>query len=99
MKDMYKLENEIHNVWAIKDLLRTFMWRYLDHPSPMSEDDVANTIMGIEYIFDMQMEKLFDVYKQVAKLDEYAPAEVKKHREKVLQKIFDKTEGKKGKEK
>ena len=94
MKDLYRLESYIHQVWTTKETLNTLLWRLLDHPAPMTEDQIANTIIGIENIFDMNMEKLFDEYKKIAQLDEYAPAEAKALREELLAGIISKKKGK-----
>ena len=37
----------------------------------MTEDEVSNMIYGIKQIHDMRMEKLFEVFRKVHKLDEY----------------------------
>jgi hypothetical protein len=64
------------------------MWRYLDHPEQMSEDEMANQLMAVGYTLDLYCEKLFDEYKQVCQIDEYAPPEVIIEREKLLRKIY-----------
>lgn len=79
-----KLEDGIHAVWGVKDIVDTFMWRYLDHPKPMTEDEVWNHLAAISTLLDLHCEKLFDTYCQVFKLDNYAPDDVMAHREKVL---------------
>jgi len=60
----------------------------------MSEDEVWNYVSGIANVFDLHMEKLFDVYKQEFQLDEYATPEQIAYREKFLAEIF-KKKGKK----
>jgi hypothetical protein len=64
------------------------MWRYLDHPEHMTEDQMANQLMAVEYTLDLYCEKLFDEYKQICQIDEYAPPEVIIEREKLLRKIY-----------
>ena len=87
-KDIRDLETHIHNLWTVKQQVNTLMWRYLDHPEQMTEDDMANQLMAVEYTLDLYCEKLFDEYKQVCQIDEYAPYEVKIEREKLLKKIY-----------
>jgi len=79
-----KIEDGINAVWGIKDVLSTFLWRYVDHPKPMTEDEVWNHIYSIECLLDLHCEKLMDTYCQVYKLNEYAPDEVKAYRESIL---------------
>jgi len=87
-KDIRDLETHIHNLWTVKQQVNTLMWRYLDHPEQMTEDEMANQLMAVEYTLDLYCEKLFDEYKQVCQIDEYAPYEVKVAREKLLRKIY-----------
>ena len=88
MKEIRDLETHIHNLWTVKEQVRILLWRYLDHPEVMTEDEMANHLMAIEYTLDLYCEKLFDEYKQIARLDEYAPPEAKAWREKMLKKIY-----------
>jgi hypothetical protein len=90
MKEIRDLETHIHNLWTVKEQVRTLLWRYLDHPEQMSEDEMANHLIAIEYTLDLYCEKIFDEYKQIAQLDEYATEEAKAYREKLLKKMFKK---------
>jgi hypothetical protein len=92
--DYQKIEDGINNVWGVKDVVDTFMWRYLDHPVPMTEDEVWNHLSAISTLLDMHCEKLMDSYCQVYKLNQYAPDDVKEHREKVLKEFFKKAKKK-----
>ena len=90
MKEIRDLETHIHNLWSVKEQVRTLLWRYMDHPEVMTEDDMANQLIAIEYTLDLYCEKIFDEYKQIAQLDEYATEEAKAYREKLLKKIYKK---------
>lgn len=90
MKEIRDLETHIHNLWTVKEQVRTLLWRYLDHPEIMTEDDMANQLIAIEYTLDLYCEKIFDEYKQIAQLDEYATEEAKAYREKLLKKMYKK---------
>ena len=87
MKSIRDLEQHIHKLWGIKDQVDTLMWRYLDHPEPMTEDEMANQLMAIAYTLDMYCEKLFDEFKKIAQLDEYAPDDIKAMRAELLKKL------------
>lgn len=84
------LEPHIHNLWSVKEQVRTLLWRYMDHPVPMTEDDIANQLIAIEHTLDLYLEKLFDEYKKICEIDEYAPPEVIEKRNKMLQKLLKK---------
>ena len=90
MKEIRDLETHIHNLWTVKEQVRTLLWRYLDHPEQMSEDEMANQLLAIECVLDLYCEKIFDEYKQIAQLDEYATEEAKAYREKLLKKMYKK---------
>ena len=84
------LESHIHNLWSVKEQVKTLLWRYMDHPVPMTEDDMANQLMSIEYALDLYLEKLFDEYKKICQIDEYAPPDVIAERNKMLKKLLKK---------
>jgi hypothetical protein len=74
------LENAITNVWAVKEDLNLFLWRYLDHPQAMTEDEVWNMVAGISNVLDLRCEKLWDTYCKKFELDHYASEEKKAYR-------------------
>jgi hypothetical protein len=43
----------------------------------MTEDEVSNMIYGIKQMHDMRMEKLYEMFRKVHKLDEYCTDPVK----------------------
>jgi hypothetical protein len=83
-----RIETEIHNLWMVKTHLDVFLEMYCDSPRPMTEDQVWNYVAGIGNVLELQMEKLFDVYKQEFQLDEYATDEQKAYRELILSKLY-----------
>lgn len=87
--DYQKIEDGIVAVWGVKDVINTFLWRYLDHPKPMTEDEVWNHVYAIECLLDLHCEKLMDTYCQVYELNQYASAETKERRAQVLQGLAD----------
>ena len=87
-------ECRIHQIWGIKEHIDTLLWRYMDHPEIMTEDEMANQLLAISCTLDLYCEKLFDDYKKYFELDEYAPPEVKARREELLKKVFKDTKKK-----
>ena len=71
MKDRFDLETAILDAWHTKDDLDLFLKGFMDHPDPMSENEVANAILGLMAIHDLRCRQLYEVYKQVFKLDEW----------------------------
>jgi hypothetical protein len=86
--DYFDLETVIHQAWQTSDDLDLLYKHYSDAPRPMTEDELANAFLGIKMLNDMRMEKLFDMYRRIFELDEYASDEVKAYREKVLSNLL-----------
>jgi len=84
MKNRFDLENDIMNVWAVKDHLDKVIWRMMDHPEVMSEDQVWNHLEAVKNNIDLHCEALMDTFCQVFQLNEYATQEMKDLRQKVL---------------
>jgi hypothetical protein len=64
--DRFDLEQDIMNCWQVVDDLKTFSKRYLDG-AKMSEDDVANLLIGLETLYQMKFEQLFATFEQCIK--------------------------------
>jgi hypothetical protein len=86
--DYFDLETVIHQAWQTSEDIDLFIQQYYDGPRPMTEDEVFNVVHGIKLLNDMRMEKLFDMYRRIFELDEYASDEVKAYREKVLSNLL-----------
>jgi hypothetical protein len=84
MKDRFDLEAAIMDVWATKDHLDKVIWRMIDHPEVMSEDQVWNHLEAVKMNIDLHCEKLMDTFCQVFELNEYASDEVKAMRAAIL---------------
>jgi len=82
-----EIENGINAVWGVKDVINTFLWRYMDHPRPMTEDEVWNHVYSIECLLDLHCEKLMDTYCKVYELNEYASDEAKARRDAIFNSV------------
>ena len=65
--DRFNLEAEIMNVWNTKDDLNAITSRMMDDPDPMSEDDIANVLIGLSELHDIRCKKLFNVFESMVK--------------------------------
>jgi hypothetical protein len=65
------LESAIMVAWQTSDDLDLLFRHHGDHPKPMTEDEVANALLGIKILHDMRMEALMDKYCQKFELDQY----------------------------
>ena len=84
MKNRFDLENDIMNVWAVKDNLDKVIWRMMDHPEVMSEDQVWGHLEAVKSSIDLHCEALMDTFCQVFQLNEYATKEMKELRQQML---------------
>jgi hypothetical protein len=66
--EIYDLESEIMSVWNTKDDLESITYRLMDDPDgPMSEDDIANVLIGLTELHDIRCKKLFNVFEAILK--------------------------------
>jgi hypothetical protein len=84
-KSRVNLEEDILNIWTIKQDLETFLQMYCDSPQHMTEDQVYNYVYSIGNILDLRMERLWDTFCQCFELDEYATDEAIAERIKLWQ--------------
>ena len=62
------LEDKIMSVWGTVEDIDTFLYRYLDSPAgEMSEDDIANTLLGIKTLHEQRCQRLWDAFEEILK--------------------------------
>ena len=79
-----EIEDGISAIWGIKDIVDTLIWRCMDHPRVMTEDEMHNHLFAISTLIELHCEKLMDTYCKVYNLNEYASDEVKAKRAQIL---------------
>ena len=67
----FDLENAIYQVWQTSDDLDLFFKHHGDAPKPMTEDEVANTLLGLKQLHDIRCEALMDMMARVFELNQY----------------------------
>lgn len=77
MNPKIDLESAIMLAWQTSDDIDLLYKHHGDHPVPMSEDEIANALLGIKILHDMRMEKLMDTYCRKMELNEYCTDERK----------------------
>ena len=65
--EIFDLEAEIMSVWNTKDDLESITSRMMDDPDPMSEDEIANVLIGLTELHDIRCKKLFNVFESMIK--------------------------------
>jgi hypothetical protein len=64
--DRFDLEQDIMNCWQVVDDIKILTKRYLDGPV-MSQDEVANVLIGLEALYQIKFEQLFGTFEQCIK--------------------------------
>lgn len=73
-KTRFDLEQDICSIHDCIEDLKRLQWKLLDGPAgSMTEDEVANYLLGIEYTLRLRNEKLWDTFCAVFEVDHYAP--------------------------
>ena len=81
----WDMEDAIYKVWQTSDDLESFYKYHGDAEKPMTEDEVANTLLGIKMMHEMRCWQLMDMHARVFELNQYCTDPVKlADRERVL---------------
>jgi len=71
MNSRVDLESAIMLAWQTSEDIDLLFKHHCDAPKPMSDDEVANALLGIKTLHDMRMESLMDTYCRKFELDQY----------------------------
>lgn len=74
MADRFDLESAITAAWQTENDLELFVEQYYDGSKIMSQDDVANVLIGLKELHGLRMNKLWDTFTRSYKLDDYREA-------------------------
>jgi hypothetical protein len=65
------LEDYIYKVWQTADDIDTLFKYHGDAEKQMTEDEVANALLGLKSLHDMRCWQLMDMLRRVFELDQY----------------------------
>jgi len=71
MKNRCDLEQEITNFSLIIEELAMLNEQVLERETPMTQDEISNYLMALEYMCRLRFERLWDTFLQTYKLDQY----------------------------
>ena len=77
MNQKIDLESAIMLAWQTSEDIDLLYKHHGDHPVPMSDDEMANALLGVKVLHDMRMEALMDTYCRKMELNEYCVDPVK----------------------
>jgi hypothetical protein len=66
----HKLEELIMQAWSTAEDLDLLLWAMMDRPTPMTEDEQANMIIGITALHNSRMQKLLETYTAVLRTND-----------------------------
>ena len=66
----HKLEELIMQAWSTAEDLDLLLWSMMDRPTPMTEDEQANMIIGITALHNSRMQKLLEAYSAVLRTND-----------------------------
>jgi len=71
MKDRCDLEEEITKFSCIIEEIAMLNTQVLERDTPMTQDEIANYLMALEWICRLRFESLWDTFLQTYKLEKY----------------------------
>jgi hypothetical protein len=71
MKDRFDLEQEITKFSGIIEEIAMLNTQVLERDTPMTQDEIANYLMALEWICRLRFESLWDTFLQTYKLEKY----------------------------
>jgi hypothetical protein len=77
MNPQIDLESAIMVAWQTSEDIELLYRHHGDAPTPMTEDEVANALLGIKILHDMRCENLMDTYCKKMELNQYCTDPVK----------------------
>jgi hypothetical protein len=73
----FDLEAAIYKVWQTADDIETLYKYHGDAEKPMTEDEVANALIGLKQLHEMRCWQLLDMSARVFELNQYCTDPVK----------------------
>jgi hypothetical protein len=67
----FDLEDAIYKVWQTADDIETLYKYHGDADKRMTEDEMANILIGIKFLHEMRCWQLMDMKNRVFKLNQY----------------------------
>ena len=70
MKTRFDLEQEIMQCWNVTDDIKAIYTYHLDKQA-LTEDEMGNILIGLEKLYQIKFETLFDTFEQCLKQKEF----------------------------
>ena len=64
---MFRLEERIMDCWQITSDIKLVYEEHLDSDEPMSEDEMSNILIGLEYLYQRKFDRLLTEFEKVCR--------------------------------
>jgi len=61
--DRFTLESQIMECWSIREDIDNLMWAMRDSRSGMTEDEIDNYLIGLQSMYQVRFEKLWNTFE------------------------------------
>jgi hypothetical protein len=65
--DRFDLEQAIMSAWTTSEDIKLIWQQYYDGREKMSEDQVANLLLGLQEIHNLRCQKMWDIYEKMVR--------------------------------
>ena len=70
----FDLEQDLIKAWEVTGHIEELIRQHLDRPEgPFSEDELANRLQGIQYVAELNFQRIWDGYEMMIKQGRFAP--------------------------
>ena len=64
MSVRFDLEQQIMDCWHVVDDIHVLVNNVYDHNPPLTEDQIGNILLGMEQLYQLKFEKLFELFEE-----------------------------------
>lgn len=60
----FDFEQQIMSCWNVTEDIKLVYENVLDRETPLTEDELANVLLGLEHLYQLKFERLFEMFEQ-----------------------------------
>lgn len=65
MTDRFDLEQQILSCWNVVDDINLLYETVLERSTPLTQDEMANVLLGMKELYQLKFEKLFSIFEHM----------------------------------
>jgi len=62
---VHNLEEKITDCWNVTSEIKLVYEEYMDSATPMSEDELMNILVGIEYLYERKFNRMNEAFEEI----------------------------------